>query len=73
MINNNLKAEMSRYNVSVTDLSNLLNCTEKTVRNKINGKSSFSIEEAFKIKKSFFPVMSLEYLFFSGSNTPKAS
>lgn len=66
MINGNLKAEMKRYEISVADVAALLGCAEKTVRNKLNGQSSFSVPEAFKIKNTLFPSLTVEYLFFSG-------
>lgn len=60
---NNLAAEMTRYGISINDLQTVLLCTEKTVRNKINGNSEFSVKEAIKIRDTFFPGMKLEYLF----------
>ncbi len=65
MINGNLKAEMQRYGISISDIASLLGCADKTVRNKLNGKTSFSVPEAFKIKKQFFPDLTVEYLFFA--------
>ncbi len=60
---NNLAAEMTRFGVRYVDLQTLLCCTDKTVQNKINGKTEFSVGEAFKIRDTFFPGMRLEYLF----------
>lgn len=59
----NLSAEMARYGVSNIDIQNLLSCTDKTVRNKINGVTEFSVREAMKIRDVFFPGMKIEYLF----------
>ena len=59
----NLKAELARCGVKQIDLAKLLNVREGTISDKINGKSTFDIEEAFKIKKTFFPEFSLDYLF----------
>ena len=36
---------------------------KNSVANKLNGDSPFTIEEAFKIQATFFPKLSLEYLF----------
>lgn len=65
MINGNLKAEMTRCEISVADVATLLGCAEKTVRNKLSGQSSFTVPEAFKIKNTLFPNLTVEYLFFS--------
>lgn len=59
----NLSAEMARFGVSYADLTDLLNCTQKTVSNKLNGSTEFSVSEAMKIRDKFFPGMRLEYLF----------
>ena len=50
----NLKAEMAKRNVSIEDISKLLDLHRNSVANKINGKSSFSINEAFKVHNEFF-------------------
>ena len=59
----NLVAEMARYGVRIADIQNLLNCSERTVRNKLNNERDFTIPEALKIRNTFFPSMSIEYLF----------
>jgi len=59
----NLKAEMERYGVSITDIQKVLDCSAKTVRNKINGYTDFTLPEAFKIKNQYFSGYTLEYLF----------
>ena len=59
----NLSAEMARYGVSNNDIQSLLSCTDKTVRNKLNGVTEFSFGEAMKIRDTFFPGIRLEYLF----------
>lgn len=37
----NLMAEMARYGVTNLDIKNLLNCSERTVTNKLNGETDF--------------------------------
>ena len=59
----NLSAEMVRFGVGVADLQRILNCTDKTVRNKLSGATEFSVHEAFTIRDSFFPGLRIEYLF----------
>lgn len=65
----NLKAEMARYGIKQQDIARLLNVREATISEKINGKTTFDIDEAFKIKYKFFPKLSLEYLFARNSGT----
>lgn len=59
----NLKAEMARHGIRQIDLAKLLKVREATISDKINGKTSFDIDEAFLIKRTFFPNMAIEYLF----------
>lgn len=68
----NLYAEMSRYGVSNFDIQNILKCSEKTVRNKLNGLTEFSISEARKIRDTYFPGLRLEYLFSTDDNQKSA-
>lgn len=59
----NLSAEMARYGISNADIQELLGCSNKTVSNKLANNSSFSINEAIKIRDAFFPGLRIEYLF----------
>lgn len=59
----NLLAEMARYNVSNADIQRILNCSAKTVTNKLTGVTEFTIPEGFKIRNAFFPGLRLDYLF----------
>lgn len=59
----NLRAEMARNKLTVGDLAKALNVRRATVSDKINGKRRFYYEECLKIKKTFFPNLSIEYLF----------
>lgn len=59
----NLKAEMAKKGVSIENLSKVLGMHRNSVSNKINGTTSFSIEEAEKIHNTFFPEKKLLYLF----------
>lgn len=49
-----MEAEMSRYHIKNADIQSLLDCTDKTVSNKISGTTEFSVREAIKIRDSFF-------------------
>lgn len=59
----NLKAEMGRCDVTIEAISKTLGIHRNSVANKLNGASSFSIEEAMKIHNAFFPNMGYKYLF----------
>lgn len=59
----NLKAEMARSGLRTDDLVKAINKSEKAVRMKITGESSFTFPEALTIRSTFFPDLTLEYLF----------
>lgn len=59
----NLKAEMAKANITVEAIAEALGIHRNSASNKINGKSKFTIKEAFEIKTIFFPTLSLDYLF----------
>lgn len=51
----NLKAELARKGVSMEEVSKALEIHRNSVANKINGDTPFTVEEAFKIQKRYFP------------------
>ena len=59
----NLKGEMAKQDVKIENLAELLGVHRNSISKKINGPSSFSIEEAFKIHDTFFPQLPMDYLF----------
>lgn len=59
----NLRGEMTRHGVRLSMVQNLLGVTEKTARDRVNGKSDFSVTEALKVRDAFFPGMTIGYLF----------
>lgn len=59
----NIEKEMRRYNVTYFDIQEVMNCTEKTVRNKMQGVTDFTYSEVRNIRDKLFPGMSIEYLF----------
>ncbi len=50
----NLRAEMARKRIMITQISSHLKLRHATVSDKINGKFRFYYDEAFEIKKTFF-------------------
>lgn len=59
----NLRAEMVRIGIKTTDIARAIGKTERSVRYKVSGQRSFSVEEALAIRDRFFPGLSVEYLF----------
>lgn len=61
----NLRAEMARCSptLKIKDIAKALNISEKSVSNKMNGKSKFTLEEAAQIRDAFFPDIGIEFLF----------
>ena len=47
---NNLKAELTRYNISNIEVAKKLGITEGTASLKLNGKANIRLEEAFLIQ-----------------------
>lgn len=68
----NLKAEMARYGVTAAAIAKVLKIHRNSASNKINGKSSFTIEEAIEIRTVFFPTLSLDYLFANSADRHEA-
>ena len=61
----NLNAEMKRREIEQNDIAKKLNKGQDAISLKFTGKRKIFLEEAKKIKKYFFPELSLEYLFAS--------
>lgn len=59
----NLKGEMAKRNVTIESIAELLGIHRNSVANKVNGRSRFSIDEAFSVQKAFFPDLEAQYLF----------
>lgn len=59
----NLRGEMAKRKVSIENIAEFLGIHRNSVANKLNGDSSFSIDESVKIQERFFPDLELKYLF----------
>lgn len=59
----NLSAEMARFGVSNADIQAILSCSSKTVTNKLNDVTEFSVSEAILVRDALFPGLRIEYLF----------
>lgn len=61
----NLKAEMARKRLTVKDLARVTGLSETSIRNKLAGRTVFTVPEAIKIKVELFPEkdLDMQYLF----------
>ena len=59
-----LVGEIARRGIKKTTIAESIGICDKALRNKLSGKTSFSLPEAQKIKDHFFPDISLERLFY---------
>ena len=59
----NLKGELAKNGITNAKVAAVLGVHVNTIANKLEGSSSFSIEEAFKIKTVLLPYCDLSYLF----------
>ena len=58
----NLNAELARYGLTESDVATWISCTPKTVKNKLNGQTEFTLSEILAIS-SHFHELSISYLF----------
>ena len=59
----NLEAALRQKNISNEAVAKLLNIHRNSLRNKLDGKTDFSISEAFKIKRDLLPEYDMDFLF----------
>lgn len=69
----NLIGEMAKRHITNEDISKLLGIHRNSVANKLNGKSKFTVQEAFEIQKALFSDLSIIYLFDTQAETPAAA
>lgn len=67
-----LKEALRKRNISNKAYAEFLGVSEKTVQNKINGKTEFTLSEVTKTMKIIFPEYAMEYLFEPVSNGTEA-
>lgn len=68
----NLKAEMLRNSITMEQIANVIGRSTRTVSDKIHGRFPLTLEEALKIRDTFFKGMSIEFLF-SPDNEQKSA
>lgn len=59
----NLEAEMARNRINKNDLAKLLEVRYATVLDRMNGRYRFYFDDVLLIRDTFFPKLTLEYLF----------
>ena len=59
----NLKGELAKNGITNTRVADVLGVHVNTVANKLDGASTFSVDEAFKIKSALLPYCDIGYLF----------
>ena len=59
----NLEAEIARKKLTKQQVADRIGIGTRALYDKINGRTKFTTEEAFKLQKAFFPDQSLGYLF----------
>jgi hypothetical protein len=59
----NLKAEMARKNVTLDQIADALNLNISTVSAKLNNYRRLKYCECIAIRDSFFPGLTIDYLF----------
>lgn len=59
----NLKAELSKKDITYKEVAISLGLHRNAVERKIKGESKFSVEEAMHIQEKFFSDISISYLF----------
>lgn len=59
----NLKYELQRKRISNKAVAELLCCTVKSVGNKMNGITEFTLSEVMLISENLLPEFELRYLF----------
>lgn len=60
---------MARNKIRNSDIGAIINVSPKTVTNKITGVTAFTIDEAIKIRNTFFKGMDYDYLFATEKET----
>jgi plasmid maintenance system antidote protein VapI len=59
----NIRAEMARKGLKINSMAEVLEINDRTLGNKLAGKTEFTWTEVSQIRKRFFPSCSIEYLF----------
>jgi transcriptional regulator with XRE-family HTH domain len=64
----NLQNALRHKNITQKAVAELLGCTEKTLQNKIQGRTEFTLSEILAILENLLPEYSMKYLFENGQH-----
>lgn len=67
----NLEAEMKRSKISRSDIAKLLGLSYRTIHSRFNGESEWGYAECVKVRDTYFPDKTLDYLFATEDDTPR--
>lgn len=59
----NLEAEMKRKKISRKNIADLLGVSYRTIHSRFNGESEWRYSECVKVRDTYFPDKTLDYLF----------
>ena len=59
----NLEAEMKRKKISRSDIASLMGLSYRTIHSRFNGESEWGYSECVKVRDTYFPDKTLDYLF----------
>ena len=59
----NLAKELKNKGITYRAVAGLIGCSEKTIQNKMNGVTDFTLNEVLLINENMFPEYELKYLF----------
>ena len=60
---NNLKSVLDDKGITIRAFAKVLEVDERTIQNKIKGKTPFTFSEVLTAKTELFPEYDMEYLF----------
>lgn len=62
MDSRNLRAEMARNGISRHQVGDAIDLSQGSISSRFNERTDFSVGELVKIRDTFFPELSLDYL-----------
>jgi len=65
----NLRHILNKEKITIKELAEFLGVTEKTMHNKLNGKTPFTYPETQKVRKFLLPQYNPDYLFATSDKT----
>ena len=59
----NLRKELNNKGITHKAVASMIGCSEKTMQNKLSGKTDFLFKEVMSIRNDLLPEFTIEYLF----------